>query len=157
MESLRERFTQMQNRMIAAMNQLDNEDLNWRPGKESNSIANLVIHISGNVHQRIESGIEGKIDTRDREAEFDQDVYYEKEELIDIISKSFSKIIKVISNLSTEDLLKMQTIRSQKVTNFEVLMRCATHFSEHLGQILYIAKMRTKDTYVSTSIPRKND
>ncbi|MGR3779191.1 DUF1572 family protein [Bacillus paramycoides] len=155
-ENLIEKFIEIQNRMISAINQLDDDDLNWRPNFESNSIANLVIHISGNIHQRIEVGIEGKVDNRDREAEFSPNLVYNKEELIQIIQASFSKLIDVISHLAPDDYLKPQKVRNNQVTILDVVMQCASHFSEHLGQILYIAKIKKNVTYISTSIPRKN-
>lgn len=154
-ESMKRTFIQIQNRMTAAIIQLNDEDLNWRPTSESNSITNLVVHISGNIHQRIEAGIEGKKDTRDRESEFSEHLTYTKEKLLQMIEHSFATIIRVVSSLSANEFLKTQTIRSNEVTNLEVIMKCASHFSEHLGQILYIAKIRKGEAYVSTSIPRK--
>ncbi|MFD3448351.1 DUF1572 family protein [Microbacteriaceae bacterium 4G12] len=154
-ENLKAKFIEIQNRMISAINQLNDDDLNWRLNLESNSIANLVIHISGNIHQRIEAGIEGKRDNRDREAEFSPGLIHTKEELLQIIQTSFSKLIDVISDLSHDDFLKPQKVRNNQVTILDVIMQCASHFSEHLGQILYIAKIKKNEAYISTSIPRK--
>lgn len=42
------KFEQIKNRILSVINQLSDEDINWRPNEESNSISNLVIHIAGN-------------------------------------------------------------------------------------------------------------
>jgi uncharacterized damage-inducible protein DinB len=109
-ENLKKKFMEIQHRMEAAIVQLNDEDLNWRPGSESNSITSLVIHVSRNIHQRVEAGIEGKKDKRDRKAEFSGDLSHTKEELLQVIDQSFSKIIQVVSTLSEEAFLNMQTI-----------------------------------------------
>ncbi|MGG3575214.1 DinB family protein [Bacillus gobiensis] len=154
-ENIKGRFIDIKNRMTEAIKQLNDEDLNWRPTSGSNSITNLVVHISGNIHQRVEAGIEGKKDIRDRESEFSEKITHTKKELLQIIEQWFSTIIRVITSLSQDGFLKIETIRNNEVTNLDVIMKCASHFSEHLGQILYIAKIRKGDAYVSTSIPRK--
>ncbi|MEA3319547.1 MAG: DUF1572 family protein [Bacillota bacterium] len=150
------KFGQIKSRMLAVINQLSEEDINWRPNDESNSIANLVIHIEGNIHQRIEAGINGLKDNRDRDREFDVKKISSKKEAIEKIEESFTTLDTTISKLSYDDLLKPQKVRQNNVTSLDVIMQCATHFSEHLGQILYIGKMKLNNDYITTSIPRKN-
>src|SRR6267378_757732 len=48
------------------------EQVWWRPGPESNSIGNLLLHISGNARQWIVSGLGGAADKRQRQTEFDE-------------------------------------------------------------------------------------
>jgi hypothetical protein len=114
-----------------------------------------VIHIAGNIHQRIEAGLCGHKDNRDRDGEFDVKKVLSKNEAVEIIEESFN-ILKVnIMNLSYDDYLKPQKVRQNSVTVLDVLLQCSTHFSEHLGQILYIGKMKLNKDYITTSIPRK--
>jgi hypothetical protein len=49
------KFAEIKNRMTAVIGQLSGEDINWRPDAESNNIANLVLHIAGNILQRVEA------------------------------------------------------------------------------------------------------
>ncbi|PFG05293.1 DinB family protein [Bacillus sp. es.034] len=149
------KFVQIKSRMLSVINQLSNDDINWRPNEESNSISNLVIHIAGNIHQRIEVGICGLPDKRERDEEFNINKIVSKEEAIEIIESHFEILDKTIKNLEYEEYLRPQKVRSNEVTILEVLLQCASHFSEHLGQILYIGKMRLNNEYISTSIPRK--
>jgi CTP-dependent riboflavin kinase len=97
----------------------------------------------------------GKPDKRDREAEFDLGVWLTLQEAKQLIEESFNLLENTIHNLSDDDLLNQQTVRGKVVTVYDVLNQCIAHFSEHLGQVLYVAKMLLADKYVCTSIPKK--
>ena len=57
-------------RIAHCLNQLTDEQVWWRSRNDMNSIANLVLHLAGNVRQFIVSGVGGAADDRDRPAEF---------------------------------------------------------------------------------------
>jgi hypothetical protein len=52
------------------VDQLDDESLWWRPSAGRNSVANLMLHLAGNLRQWIVSGVGGAADVRDRPGEF---------------------------------------------------------------------------------------
>jgi uncharacterized damage-inducible protein DinB len=147
---------EIRRRMLQGIDQLNDDQINWRFNPECNSIANIVVHIRGNIHQRIEAGFWGKPDTRDREAEFDPGVRLTVQEAKRLVEESFDLLENAIRELSGDDLLNQQTVRGKTVTIYDVLNQCIAHFSEHLGQVLYVAKMLLADAYVSTSIPKKS-
>ncbi|WP_199620777.1 DUF1572 family protein [Paenibacillus alkalitolerans] len=156
-QSMIGKFEEMRTRMLKAVNQLNEEQLNWRPNDESNSIANIAVHIQGNYKQRIIHGILGHPDERDREAEFDSSVYLKPDEIVTIINEIFDGVADSLQKLAPEDLLKPSYIRSRQVTVYELYNQCSTHYSEHLGQILYLAKMFLNDAYETTSVPRRKE
>lgn len=142
-EHIRAVLAELELRLIKTISSLNDEDLNWRPNNKSNSIANLVIHISGHIHQRIEVGIMQEKDWRNREAEFSRDLFVRKESLINTIHTSFSRFMNVVEALTEEEMLKTQVLSGNRTqTNEEIMLRCLEHYSEHLGQIIYISKMR---------------
>ncbi|MGN7942290.1 DUF1572 family protein [Virgibacillus sp. 6R] len=142
-EHFRAVLAELELRLIKTISSLNDEDLNWRPNNKSNSIANLVIHISGHIHQRIEVGIMQEKDWRNREAEFSRDLFVRKESLINTIHTSFSRFMNVAEALTEEEMLKTQVLSGNRTqTNVEIMLRCLEHYSEHLGQIIYISKMR---------------
>lgn len=142
-EHIRAVLAELEFRLIKSISSLTDEDLNWRPNNKSNSIANLVIHISGHIHQRIEVGIMQEKDCRNREAEFSRDLFVRKESLINTIHTSFSRFINVVEALTEEEMLKTQVLSGNRTqTNVEIMLRCLEHYSEHLGQIIYISKIR---------------
>src|SRR5712692_2250976 len=61
---------------------LKDEQIWWRANPQSNSIGNLILHLSGNVRQWIVSGLGGAADSRDRHAEFAQRDVISREKLI---------------------------------------------------------------------------
>lgn len=140
--------------MKAAVVQLSDEQLNWRPGEEDNSIANLIVHIVGNARQNIASGIFGQTDNRDREAEFDTNIYAAKPQLLAMIDETFALLNDALEKQTADEWARTIPVRGNDTPIFHVLNQCASHYSEHLGQILYLAKLQLKDGYATTTIPR---
>ncbi|MEF3307263.1 DinB family protein [Paenibacillus sp. GYB003] len=151
---LEHKFADIGKRLKAAIGQLSDEQLNWRPGEEDNSIANLVVHLEGNARQRILSNLFGEPDTRDRDAEFDIGVALSKPELLESVDRTIGLLQEALEKLKPEEWLRGVDVRGKQTTVFEVLNQIGCHFSEHLGQVLFIAKTQLKDRYVTTSIPR---
>jgi len=57
-------------KITAAVTELTDEQIWWRPNDASNSVGNLILHLCGNARQWIVSGVGGAPDTRDRASEF---------------------------------------------------------------------------------------
>ena len=154
---LRKKLHDLYTRASQAIEQMDDSDMNWRPNEESNSVANLVIHMAGNLRQRLISGIGGALDDRDREAEFSNWYSFTRDSVLEILQLSFGEAETTLDQLAPERLSDTQRIRSREVTVLDVLFTVATHMSEHVGQILYIAKLRLGARYRVLSIPRQTD
>lgn len=121
------KFEEIRDTMKKGINQLNDEECNYRPNFESNTIANLVVHIEGNIYQRIGTGIHGHRDLRSRENEFSRELYISKDELLNRIDESFKLLIETISELTNEDLFRRIEVRGGQKTIYEVLQQCATH------------------------------
>src|SRR5207253_3569392 len=78
----RRRFASCVERIKHCLGQLDDDQLWWRPHDSQNSIANIILHLCGNLRQWIISGVGGAPDTRDRPKEFAERDPIAKEELI---------------------------------------------------------------------------
>ncbi|AHV98800.1 DinB family protein [Paenibacillus sabinae] len=148
------KFEEIQRRVILVLEQLSDEQVNWRPNESSNSIANLIVHISGNINERVSKGINNKDLTRNRDEEFEE-LYRTKQELIQITNESLLELIQTTKSMTEETFKKTQLERDRERTNLDVLIQCATHFSEHMGQVFYIGKMIKDREYVTTSVPKK--
>lgn len=148
------KFEEIHRRIILVLNQLSDEQVNWRPNESSNSIANLIVHISGNINERISKGMNNKDFIRNRDEEFEE-LYRTKQELIEITNGSFREIIETTRCMTEETFLKTQLVRDRERTNLDMLIQCGTHFSEHMGQIFYIGKLIKGREYVTTSVPKK--
>lgn len=138
----RRKFQEIRRRMLGTLSQLSDADINWRPGEESNSIANLVAHVCGNLTQRYVAQLGGAPDVRDREAEFKTGLAKRGEDLQWMIDSTFDAVDEVLSGITEERLLETFEVRGQQDSVLHVIAHTSAHASEHLGQMVYIAKMR---------------
>ncbi|GLX68926.1 DinB family protein [Paenibacillus glycanilyticus] len=145
------KFADIQNRIIKALEQLNDEQVNWSPDSNSHSISTLIRHIAGNILERVNKGILGQAIVRDRDAEL-RPIFLTTNELIRMAQERLQFVIETINTLSDEQLVQTQSVRGKERSNLDMLHQCAAHYSEHMGQIFYIAKQLLKDDYRSTSI-----
>ena len=111
--------------------------------EESNSIGNLMLHLSGNVRQWIASGLGDAMDHRVRQAEFDERSVISKAELLTRLSDSLREVDAVLAGFDATQLLKRYKIQDSDVTALEAVFHVVEHFSMHVGQIIYITKLRS--------------
>ncbi|MDQ3016949.1 MAG: DUF1572 domain-containing protein [Bacteroidota bacterium] len=130
-------------RILRCIDQLNDEELWWRPNENSNSIGNLVLHLCGNVRQWIYSGLGRGQDMRHRQYEFDERRIIPKKELRDALSSILELVRPVILNVPTEELLNIRAVQTFEETGLTILIHVTEHFSYHTGQIAYITKMLT--------------
>lgn len=150
------RFEEIEKRILFVLDQLSDEQVNWRPNEASNSIANIIMHLRGNIGERITKGIHQKDFARNRDQEFET-LRATQSELTEMIRESFREVIETTRHITEDTLQRTQTIRNVEITNLDLLIQTAAHSSEHMGQILYIAKICLDDKYITTTIPKKRD
>ena len=63
-------------------------------------------------------------------------------------------VFRTLYSLTDEDLNKIVKIRGEEHTVIEALQRQTAHYSSHIGQIIYIAKVCKDKDWNSLSIPR---
>ena len=114
----------------------------WRADDASNSIGNLLLHLSGNVRQWIVGGVGRQPVTRHRAEEFSARHERDLEELWALIDMTLADADEVLAKLPANALLEKRTIQARDVTVLEAIFHVVEHFSMHLGQIIYIAKIR---------------
>src|SRR5438132_13723655 len=69
---------------------LTDEQIWWRANPQSNSIGNLLLHLSGNVRQWIVCGLGGAPDERDRDSEFAERNLIPRDELLARLKQTLS-------------------------------------------------------------------
>ena len=134
--------------------QLSDEQLFWKANGESNSIANIVKHLWGNMLSRWTDFLttDGEKDWRDREGEFDNDAT-NREEVVTRWEAGWACLFEALRPLTEEDLEKIIYIRNQGHTVTEAINRQLAHYASHVGQIMFIGKMLRGGSWVSLSIP----
>src|SRR6478672_8999773 len=66
-----DRLKSFSSRIVDCLGRLSEDQIWARGGDNENAVGNLVLHLCGNVRQWIGSGVGGRADIRDRDAEFD--------------------------------------------------------------------------------------
>src|SRR5260370_30057374 len=83
------------------------DDQIWgRANPESNSIGNLLLHLSGNVRQWIICGLGDATDTRDRDSEFAQRDTIPRDQLFSRLKDTVSEAVAVLGRLDSDQLLE---------------------------------------------------
>ncbi len=130
-------------KLTYCLEEMPEEDIWWRPNEQSNSVGNLILHLCGNMKQWIVSSIGGGQFERDRDAEFSARSPVSKAELIANIRAVAAEVDQVLAAVPTKILLERFSIQGYGTSALYAIYHVVEHFSYHLGQILYIYKMRT--------------
>lgn len=158
LQVVNERFVELKKMGERTFEQLEDEEWNWSYNADSNSIAVIVKHMSGNMISRWTDFLttDGEKDDRNRDGEF-EDSITNREMLLDVWNRGWKVFLDTLQLLTIDDLTKTVTIRQQPHTVIEAIERQVSHYAYHVGQIVYAAKQLKSEEWSSLSIPRKKD
>jgi len=125
------------------LGQLTDEQIWWRANEQSNSIGNLLLHLSGNVRQWIVCGLGDATDSRDRDSEFAQRTQIPRAELFERLKRTVNEAVATLARLDPDKLLEKHRIQGLEVSALEAVLHVVEHFSMHAGQIVFITKQLT--------------
>jgi hypothetical protein len=150
-------FSQYKNLGEKAIAQIPDEKIDWQYNPESNSIATIVKHMTGNMLSRFTDFLtsDGEKTWRNRDAEFENE-QLSGEKLIARWNDGWACLFDALQKLSGEDLSKKIKIRNEEHTVMEAINRQLTHYAYHIGQIVFIGKMICNDQWETLSIPKGN-
>lgn len=123
--------------------------------QESNSIAIIIQHMSGNMLSRWTDFLttDGEKEWRQRDAEFETS-HATKEQLIASWEKGWACCLGAIKSLQEDDLMKTIYIRSEGLSVVDAINRQLAHYPYHVGQIVYVGRMIQDNKWESLSIPK---
>jgi uncharacterized damage-inducible protein DinB len=140
--ALRSRITRVFPAQIhAALSPMTDEQIWWRPNEESNSIGNIVLHLTGSLNHFLNRNIGGLDYTRDRAAEFAERKPIPKDELLASFDEMVAHAVKTFDGLTAERLNDPSPEPKMHTIVLEDLMNILAHIANHAGQIVWIAKM----------------
>ncbi len=116
------------------------EEVWQRPNENTVSVANLILHLSGNVRQWICAGFGGQEDIRTRDAEFSARGGHSKDELISIIEQTITDAQSVLRTATVADLTAIKKVQVYEESGLSIIIHVIEHFSYHIGQITYATK-----------------
>src|SRR2546426_12683935 len=120
---------------------LSDEQIWWRANPQSNSIGNLLLHLSGNVRQWIVCGLGGAQGERDRDSEFAQRETIPRDELLAMLKQTLTEADQALAKFDADRLLEKYSIQGCDTTAMAAIYHVVEHFSMHTGQIIMMAKM----------------
>jgi uncharacterized damage-inducible protein DinB len=121
-----------------------NEDLVWRrPNDASNSIGNLILHLSGNVTEWIIGGVGQQPYERNRPQEFAAVGPVPATELVRALGSIVTRAADIIGGLDDAALVGRRRIQGYDVTVLDAVYHVVEHFGMHTGQIIMVTKMYT--------------
>ncbi|MFH6946308.1 DUF1572 family protein [Flavobacterium sp. FlaQc-50] len=155
LESVKKQFLYYKILGEKAMAQLEPEQLFTAVNEDTNSIATIIKHISGNMLSRWTDFLttDGEKEWRNRDAEFENDLQ-SKEEVLAVWNKGWDCFLTTLENLKPEQLSQIIYIRNEGHTVIEAINRQLAHYPYHIGQIVFCAKQLKKDDWNSLSIPK---
>ncbi|MGL4461763.1 MAG: DinB family protein [Planctomycetia bacterium] len=119
------------------------EQIWHRPNDVSNSIGNLILHLSGNIRQWIGDAVGGVPHDRNRPAEFAQREIVPTAELVAGLRQAVAVAVRALERLAVDDFLRVRVIQGYQVTALAAVFHAVEHFSLHTGQIVYATKILT--------------
>jgi uncharacterized damage-inducible protein DinB len=141
--------------IIKSLESLPDADIWWRPNRASNSVGNLVLHLSGNVRQWIISGIGGSADVRRRDEEFSELGPLPRKGLVALLRSTVNDACRVLAKMPPASLHTTMSRQGYVMTRQAAIMRVIEHFAYHTGQIVYVTKMKTARDLHFTRLPKE--
>ncbi|HAA68614.1 MAG: hypothetical protein CMJ70_19580 [Planctomycetaceae bacterium] len=135
------------------VDQLSDVQLWWRPAESMNSVANLILHLCGNVRQWVISGVGEAVDVRERQKEFDQRNSALKAELMQQLESTVADAKVVLSDVSVEGLLRVRRVQGSDVTGMQAIFHSVSHFRGHTQEIVHMTRFQLGDSYKFDFIP----
>ena len=141
-----EYFEQYMGKIKHCVSLLSEEEIWRRPAPGTNSIANLLLHLTGNLSLWVLNSLSGEHNERHRSLEFSterSESTASKEALTDGLAAVVERCRSVARSLSEETLRRPLVIQDYSTDGFGALLHVVEHMSYHTGQIVYWTKVVT--------------
>jgi uncharacterized damage-inducible protein DinB len=126
---------------IARCTQLLSPDEMWqRDNEHTNSVGNLVLHLTGNVRQWIVAGLGAEPLVRSRPAEFAERGPLPTDEIVAALAQAVARAEDILARLEPSAVEARYTIQGYEVSGLIAVFHVVEHFAGHTGQIVHITK-----------------
>ena len=133
-------FAQYQEKIERSTLGLGDPQIWWRPSPRSNSIANLLLHLRGNLSQWVLAGLCGESFERHRGEEFAAREGAGRAELVAALATVVARCRSRVRELPDSELERERTIQGETLDGYAALFHAVEHMSYHTGQIVALAK-----------------
>lgn len=117
-----------------------------KPNNSLNSIANLMLHLCGNISQYAISSLGETEDIRTRDVEFATTGGFIKEELIKKLDDVVDAAKRIIFDATPEQLVRKRSVQGFSFSGIGIILHVVEHYSYHTGQIAFwVKQLKNKD------------
>ena len=138
-----------------AMEQAPDEALFATLDAESNSIAIIGKHLSGNMRSRWTDFLtsDGEKPDRNRDSEFEAPPAT-RAELMALWELGWKNLFAGLATVTDADLSRTIHIRGEAHSVIQAINRAVTHTSYHVGQIVFLSKHFAGTKWIALTVPR---
>ena len=138
-----------------AIEQAPDEALFTALDAESNSIAVIVKHMTGNMRSRWTDFLtsDGEKPDRNRDTEFETPPTTRRE-LLEKWEEGWRYVFAALEPLGDADVSRTVKIRSEPHSVMQAINRQMAHYSYHIGQIVFLAKHFSAANWKAITVPR---
>ena len=121
---------------------ITDDDMWWRPDEKSNALGNIMLHVIGSNRLYVGYGVGARSLERDRAAEFTARGNPGRSAVVAAWHETVEMMRQVFDGLEPAQLMG-QTDRTGKTTTIaSILLHASHHTAAHMGQVVWITKMR---------------
>jgi len=155
-ELLQREFKGQKSLAEGAIVQCSDEQYFATPSPFDNSIAVIVKHVAGNLKSRWTDLLtsDGEKPGRNRDAEFEILPADSRKHLQELWEQGWAVLFASLGSLTEADMSRTIRIRGESLSVLQAVNRQLTHYSHHVGQIVYVAKHFRGASWKTLSIPR---
>ena len=156
LDEVRRNFRGYRRLAEGAFAQLQDADFFYAPDAESNSIAVIMKHISGNLRSRWTDFLttDGEKPDRNRDQEFEMKAGVTRGELMRWWEDGWNCVQQTLAALQPEEIGATVFIRGEPHSVIQAIQRSLAHIAYHVGQIVYLGKHIRQAAWNSLSIPK---
>ncbi|VAW11022.1 hypothetical protein MNBD_BACTEROID03-2103 [hydrothermal vent metagenome] len=143
-----------------SLESITEEEFWKKPNRSLNSIANILLHLCGNITQYAIASLGEKPDIRERDKEFSVESGYTKAELLVKLIATVEAAKMVISTASPTQLIKKRKVQGFDFSGIAIIVHVVEHLSYHTGQIAFWTKqLKNSDLgfYKGHNLNKKNE
>jgi len=139
-----------------ALAQVTEEQLFATLDPEANSLALIMKHLAGNMRSRWTDFLtsDGEKPNRHRDSEFVVEGPDSAAHMFALWEVGWTLVLDTVGALSPDDLQKTVRVRGESHTVLEAINRQMSHYAQHVGQIVLLAKHFAGSDWKTLSIPR---
>jgi hypothetical protein len=143
----RQRLAACHERVRHCLAQLNDTQAWWRPRPDLNSVANLVLHLCGNLRQWIVAGVGGAADDRDRPQEFTERGPLPREKLLRRLADVVAEADAVLGRTAEARLLEPRRIQGFDATVLSAVFDSISHLAGHTQEIVSLTRLQLGEGY----------